>query len=217
MPSASSRARHRAPASCRASRARAACAAARSGSACAETRSSEESARWSRCTPCVRGRDELPEPVAPALARRAGGWRSVVWLLRRAAAHAVRGPVHEHGRARDRRLRANLAEARAARALRARARRPSRRARAPSGRADGVEGARDGDPRHRHVTVDAGAGRRADEAGRGPGGGAHVPRPERPIACGWDSSSSRGRRRSQLLRPGITISFERPWTRSTRS
>ena len=52
----------------------------------------------------------------------------------------------------------------------------SRRPRATPGRADGLEGACDRDPRHRHVTVDAGGGRRADAIGRGPGGGAHVPR-----------------------------------------
>ncbi len=80
-----------------------------------------ESVRWSRCTPCARGLDELPEPLAPALAARARGCRRRL-AVRRETAHAVRGPVHEHGRARDRRVRANLAPARAARALRARAR-----------------------------------------------------------------------------------------------
>ena len=141
-----------------------------------------------------------------------------VWLLRGAAAYALRGPVHEHGRARAPsspggawpRLVPPALFALALAVLLV-------GAGATPGRADGLDGARDGDPRHRHVTVDAGAGRRADEARAPPRRRCARSSTRHPIACGSASSSSRERRRSQLRRPAITISSARPSTRSTPS
>ena len=93
----------------------------------------------------------------------------------------------------------------------------ARRARAAAGRANVPEGARDGDPGHRHVPLDAGQGRPADEARRRAGGRSHLPRPGAGPACASGSSCSRARRRSRLRRRGTTSSCERPSTRSTRS
>ena len=111
--------------------------------------------RSSRCTRSARGSDDVQEPVAPARPARADrGGRPLV--RGGAAPHAVRGAVPESRRARDRRLGAILARLCPAALLVARARRARGRHCAPTGQAHAARRARDGDPRRRHVEVDAG-------------------------------------------------------------
>ena len=182
----------------------------------AATPSSEESARSSRSRLCARGHGELPEPLAAVLARHPrGGGRPLA--ARRAAASPLRGAVHEHGRAGDGRIGKVVAEARAARAVRARPRASPRRARAAAGRADDAERARDGHPRRRHVPFDASERRGADAAGSGAGVRAHVSR-HRAGQAARRPRRIRGRGAGRDPgRPATTISFARQWRRSTRS
>ena len=91
------------------------------------------------------------------------------------------------------------------------------RARPPACRADGAERAGDGDPRRRHVALDAGQGRRADAPRGGAAGARRVPRPgARPAERRSRRVRGRGAGRRRRRRR-ITTSCGRRSRRSTPS
>ena len=124
----------------------------------------------------AREADELRPPLPAADAARACRSPSLVYLLRRAPADALRRHVHEPRRARVGRRRALAAPLRAARAVPARARRALRRARAAAPQHARRLRPGDGHPRRRRLGLDARDGREADPPRRGAGGRPHVPR-----------------------------------------
>ena len=108
------------------------------------------------------------------------------------AAHAVRGAVHEPRCARPGRRRKRLASIRPSGPLRRFARGLVRGLRASARRPAHPEGQGDGDPRDRHVVVDAGQRREADTARRRAGSRTSLPR-SRPWKASRRSRPVRGR------------------------